>query len=136
MTGSLVWKPYESTVPAGGLFVVNVDESNAEATYNGSPLMAAGALAGVQRPGTLRMRKVSVELVTNPRIRRNFCVSSPLLWAQIAADPAATIQAAVGANADDSTPTAVSWAVVGAVAERYTRRPRALDTGLIDGDDT
>jgi hypothetical protein len=134
MAGSLVWRGYTASVPTGAIFSAQVDESNARATYNSSELMPAAVPLGYQRPKTLRMRAVRAVLRSNINVRRIFYVADPTLYQQIASDPAATIRAAHGVEDDDSVPpNQVVWDVTSAPEERYTRRPRATDSGIIDG---
>jgi hypothetical protein len=134
MAGSRTWRPYNSSVPAGGLFVVEVDESNARATANGSELMPSGALLGVQKPKTLTMRAIRARLINNPFATRKFWVADPAVWAAIAADPQAQVLAPYSADPSDGTGGVVlTWIVTSASQEKYSRRPRRIDSSLIDG---
>jgi hypothetical protein len=133
MAGSLVWRPYEATIPGNASFSVQVDESNARATYNGNELMPVGAL-GILKPGATKMRHIRAYPQGNPKAVRKFYVSAINLWQLIASDPAATLTAPYGADPTDATGgQSVTWVVQGAVNEKNTRRARVLDSGLVDG---
>jgi hypothetical protein len=134
MAGSRTWRSYNASVPAGAIYSVNVDESNARATYNGGVLMPAGAIGPYQKPRTLTMRYVLAQLLNNPLARRRFYVADIALWQSIASDSAALILAPYGADASDATGgSPISWLVTSASSERSSRRARATDTGLVDG---
>lgn len=134
MSGSLVWRAYDSTIPSNATFSLQVDESNARATYNGVTLMPVGGLTGFTRPVGLKPRTISCVSANNPNLRRSFYVTAINLWQLIASDPNATIVASGSSDPSDVTGgQSITWTVVNAIAERNTRRPRGGDTGLIDG---
>jgi hypothetical protein len=134
MAGSITWRAYSASVPAIAIFSVQVDESNARATYNGSQLMPVSTLPPTQKPKSLTMRSVRASLAGNPRITRRFWVAEAGLWATIAGDPAATILAPYAPDANDANGGQVlTWQVSSAPEEKYTRRPRVIDSGLVDG---
>lgn len=134
MAGSIVWRPYGASIPAGVSFSIQCDESNARGTYNNVAIMPAGVLPQTQKPKTLRLRKLRCSLVTNARIIREFYVADPVVFNTIASDTAAVIKAPVVSDPTDATGgVAADWNVNFAVQEKYTRRPRVADSGLTDG---
>ena len=136
MAGSRVWRPYTATIPTGAGYSIEIDESNARATYNGQVLVpSTGALTGFLKPGSLRLRTVTgVQVDSGGKIRRKFVVADPVLWQTIASDANAVLSAPYSADVTDASGgTSTQWQVVYANAEKYTRRPHIRDTGLIDG---
>jgi hypothetical protein len=136
MAGSITWRIYTANVPVNFQFAIQIDESNAEATYNGQQLMPPSNFSGpVQAPRSLRCRTISARLVGNDRITRQFKVGTSELWNLIAGDAAATILAPLNQDPNDASGGAqLTWRVINAMPERYTRRARVLDSGLLDGD--
>lgn len=136
MAGSRVWRPYNLGIPVGAIIAIELDESNARATYLGQELCVAGAtLSTYTKPRTTRLRTVTATLDGSlGKIRRKFYVSDITLWATIAGDANAKLQAAVSSDPGDASGgPAGTWSVVFANPETYTRRPHVIDSGLVDG---
>jgi hypothetical protein len=134
MSGSLVYRAYIPTIPAGQAFSLQIDESNARAEYNGQQLCPIGGLTGIMRPVSLKPRRVTCVSTTGNNLRRSFVVADLNVWQLIASDPLARITAPAAAdNTDGSGGAPITWEVINAIAEKNTRRPRGGDSGLIDG---
>jgi hypothetical protein len=133
MAGSLRWFKY--TDDAGGLFSVNLDESNSTATVGGVSLFTNRTAVHPLLSGRVKKRYVNATLTSNPNIKRRFWVGNPLAIPQILGGGA--FLASVYPIAADTASAAVAWSITSYRGEKGAIAPAlnatAGDTGLTDG---
>lgn len=132
MAGSLSWKQYTSD--AGTAYSVYVDESNAEATVSGTPLLAPLSGTNPILPRRFHMRYANCYNSTTPAIKRKFWIGTTAALALLAVGN--TISGSAYPGSGDTSGAASTWIVSSIRGERLTPPPTTAtpDTGLTDGD--
>lgn len=134
MAGSRRRFRYESD--NGSAYSLTLDESNGEAIITAGARITDDLVSGeLSKPAGFSPRYVLAYLQSNPLIRRRFVVGDPAAVSGLTAT-GATMQAAVYALADDTTPPKVAWVVTAYRGEKLSvvGGISAPDTGLDEAD--
>lgn len=138
MAGSRTRKKYESD--DGNTYTIVVDESNAEATKQGSTVALCAPVDNNYQalPRSTKTRFVLAYLASNPSIRRKFRVGDRTLVLSLL-EPGAQLSAVVYPNSGDSAGDRELWNITAYRGEKAAVEPSVAgsqdDTGLEDGDE-